>query len=483
MELPTRDQIRAVYHLGPDAVIALTETLCGVIRSHEQRIKHLGDIIAKDSHNSSKPPSSDKPKKASRKVVNSRTKSGKKPGGQPGHPGSTLQKVDTPDHTISYHCEGSCDACGRDLANQAVVDTEKHQVFDIPVPKIEVTEHQADVVRCACGAIHTALFPESAANEVQYGPNVKAYSTYLMNYQLLPYERTKQLFTDLFGISISQGTLFSINQRAATLLEATSSSIHTTLSHAPVVHFDESGLYINGDRQWLHVAGTPDLTYYAVHASRGRKAMDEIGILPEYKGRAIHDHYASYLGYECDHGLCNSHHLRELIFVHERHEQPWANELKKHLLYIKDAVECAQAKGETSLSAIELERFKSKYLKLIEVGFKANPPPPKSGKKGRTAQGKPRNLLTRFNDFADETLAFMYDFEVPFDNNLAERDIRMIKLQQKISGCFRSESGAETFCRIRSYISTIKKQGKNILEALANVFAVNNPQVCLLPAE
>jgi transposase len=480
MEIPNRDQLLALYNQGPDAVIALIEMLYKTIDAHEKRIKHLEDILAKDSHNSSKPPSTDGFNKPKKKTKNLRQKSGKKPGGQPGHKGITLKQVAHPDHIISHHCKGSCH-CGRELFGQPVTDSIKRQVFDIPPLKIVVTEHQADIVMCACGAIHIADFPSSVTNDVQYGENIKAFSTYLMNYQLLPYERTQELFDDLFGVSLSQGTLASINKRAGNLLYKTNDTIKKSLIVSDVVHFDESGFYINGERQWIHTAGTSQLTYYDFHRKRGQKAMDAIGILPVFKGRAIHDHLLSYFHYDCVHGLCNTHHLRELIFVEERYDQPWAHRLKEHLLAIKNAVENAKSHDKTKLPDYILKKFRSTYKRIVEQGLKANPPPPKSGKRGKTAQGKPRNLLKRLNDFANETLAFMYDFNVPFDNNLAERDIRMIKLQQKISGCFRSETGAINFCKIRSYISTVRKQGKNVLEALTKIFKINNSDICLLP--
>ena len=479
VDIPSREQLLALYNQGPDAVIALIEMLYKTINAHEKRIKHLEDILEKDSHNSSKPPSTDGFKKPKKQTKNLRRKSGKKPGGQPGHKGTTLKQVANPDHTIHYPCKGSCH-CGRNLLDQSVTGHIKRQVFDIPPLKISVTEHQADIVRCTCGSIHIADFPPSILNDVQYGENIKAFSTYLMNYQLLPYERTQELFNDIFDVSLSQGTLASINKRAGTLLDKTTDTIKENLMLSDVVHFDESGFYINGERQWIHTAGTSDLTYYDFHHKRGHKAMDAIGILPKFTGRAIHDHFSSYFQYDCDHGLCNAHHLRELIFIEERYNQPWAQKLREHLLTIKDAVENAKSLGKTKLSRDVLKKYRTTYKRIIRQGLKANPPPPKSGKRGKTAQGKPRNLLNRLNDFANETLAFMYDFNVPFDNNLAERDIRMIKLQQKISGCFRSETGALNFCKIRSYISTVRKKGENVLQALAKIFKINNPNICLL---
>lgn len=406
MEIPSKEQILALYHQGPDAVIALVEMLYKTIDVHEKKIKHLEDILVKNSHNSSKPPSTDGFNKPTKETKNLRRKSGKKPGGQPGHKGTTLNQVANPDHIIPHPCKGHCH-CGRDLFAQTVTGQIKRQVFDIPPLKITVTEHQADIVMCTCGTIHIADFPTSVVNDVQYGENIKAYSTYLMNYQLLPYERTQQLFDDLFGASLSQGTLASINKRAGNLLDKTNDTIKESLVLADVVHFDESGFYINGERQWIHTAGTSDLTYYDFHRKRGHKAMDAIGILPVFEGRAIHDHLPSYFLYDCDHGLCNSHHLRELIFVEERYDQPWAHKLKEHLLTIKDAIENAKSHDLTKLPDYRLKKFRSAYKRIVGQGLKANPPPPKSGKRGKTAQGKPRNLLNRLNDFANETLAFM----------------------------------------------------------------------------
>lgn len=480
MEIPSRSELLAVYNQGPDAVISLFEHLYKIIDTHEQRIKHLEDILSKDSHNSSKPPSTDGFKKGNKRTRSLRRKSTKKPGGQPGHKGSTLKQVTNPDHVIPHHCKGVC-SCGQVIFGQPVTGHVKRQVFDIPPSKITVTEHQSDIVRCSCGSVHVADFPLSVTNDVQYGENIKAYSTYLMNYQLLPYERTQELLNDLFGVSLSQGTLVSINQRAGFLLDETIDTIKKNLRSAEVAHFDESGFYINGERQWIHTAGTSDLTYYAFHHKRGYKAMDAIGILPLFKGRAIHDHLLSYFRYDCEHGLCNTHHLRELIFVEERYDQLWAQKLKVHLLAIKDAVENAKLHDKIELPVHVLKKFRYTYNQIVRQGLLENPPPPKSGKRGKTAQGKPRNLLNSLNDFANDTLAFMYDFNVPFDNNLAERDIRMIKLQQKISGCFRSETGALNFCKIRSYISTVRKKGVKVLNALVKIFNTNNPQICLLP--
>lgn len=237
-------------------------------------------------------------------------------------------------------------------------------------------------------------------------------------------------------------------------------------------HFDETGLYVAGRRHWLHVASTTSLTYYGTHAQRGTAAMDDLGILPQFTGRALHDGWPSYLGYGCQHGLCNVHHLRELTFVAEQMGQAWATDLQELLLKIKDAVAEASVQGRTALPLVQQQEFAKSYDEIVAAGLQlpANQPPPPDGRRGRRKQSKAKNLLDRLAKYKAETLAYMYDFQVPFDNNQAERDIRMVKVQQKVSGCLRSAEAAQAFCRIRGYISTMKKQGRNVLAALSSVF-------------
>jgi len=488
----TREQILAIYHAGPQAVIEVVEALQGQVEHLSASIAEQAEIIAqlsgraqalqgrlaKDSHNSSKPPSSDGPRKPTPKSL--RKPTGRRVGGQPGHPGNTLQMVDKPDEIIPHRVE-HCQACQRSLKHLPANDVEKHQVFDLPPLRLRVTEHQGEIKVCPrCGQVNKAAFPDDAQNPVQYGPRMKSFTVYLTSYQLLPYERTGELISDLVSdaegkpVQVSVATLCHANQTCYEGLETVEQKIKEQLLASPVVNFDETGLHCNGHRHWLHAASTPELTYYASHPKRGGDAMEAINLLPQFDGTAIHDYWKPYFLYSCDHGLCNAHHLRELVFVEEQYHQPWASQMKALLLEIKDTVEQTQPQAD-HLDERTLKRFERRYRQIIKAGEQENPPLqiPPTNKRGKPKQSKPQNLLARFKKHPTEVLAFMYDFNVPFDNNLVERDLRMMKVKQKISGCFRSEDGARFFCRIRSYISTMKKQGRNVLEAIQSVFAGN----------
>jgi transposase len=294
-----------------------------------------------------------------------------------------------------------------------------------------------------------------------------------MNYQLLPYRRTREIMAEFVGQPIAEGSLQSALSECYEGICQTQGLIREGVLKAKLSHFDETGFYVEGKRQWLHVASTAGLTYYAHHQKRGRKATDEIGILPRFTGIALHDALHNYLSYPCDHALCNAHHLRELTYLEEEQHLKWAAGMKQLLVEIKRAVDMAKDKGSRRLSKAEIEEYEGRYFKLLKQGLRVEGRKPAlaSGKRGRKKQTKAKNLLDRLKRYRSETLRFMYDFEVPFDNNQAERDLRMMKVQQKISGSFRTEEGARIFCRIRSYISTMRKQGHNVLAALRSVFA------------
>jgi transposase len=471
----SREEIKAIYDQGPDAVIALVEELGATFQQQVEQlraqVKELQDRLALTSRNSSKPPSSNPPAQRTKSL---RAPSGKKPGAQPGHPGTTLKASPTPDRVV-VHEAATCPDCGQSLSEVVGWETaERRQVFDLPPLKLAVVEHRLRKKVCpGCGTLNCGEFPAGVAPGVQYGPTLKSLAVYLVQYHLLPWQRSCDMLGDLFGQPLAEGTLASAINECADSLEKPEEEIKQALTLAPVANFDETGLYVAGRREWVHVASTPLLTHYGPHAKRGAEATHEIGILPAFTGRAIHDAWSPYFDYSCAHGLCNAHHLRELTFVHEQLGQAWAKEMKDLLVEIKAAVEQARARGATALSQAQQRRFDKTYEQRLAAGLELpeNQPPPPNGKRGRPKQSKAKNLLDRLAQRKGETLAFMSDFTVPFDNNQAERDLRMVKVQQKVSGCFRSSDGAKAFCRIRGYISTIKKQGRNVLAALSSVFA------------
>jgi transposase len=462
----TRDDIKTMIAHDPELV-------CDLIFKLLTRIEQLEQRLAKDSHNSSKPPSRDALKRPN-KTRSLREKSNKKSGGQTGHNGSHLKMVTTPDHIITHPLDGAC-ACGRSLAPIVPSSYNKRQVFDLPPLKIEVTEHRAEVKQCVCGKKHVADFPDGVNSPTQYGPLIKSYIIYLMVYQHLPYERTVELIDDMFHHTLSQGTLYNMYQACYDGLEQTDRMIKEQLINSKVAHFDETGSAVNKQNHWIHTASTTDFTYYACHEKRGAQAITAIGILPEYKGTAVHDFWNSYFIYECKHALCNEHHLRNLTYIHEQYQQSWAQDLIKLLLDIKKTV-AEHKPHHDCLSQQMLQQFETRYQQIVNSGYDANPPPDEQSskpKRGRKKRSEPLKLLDRFHDYRNEILAFMYDFHIPFDNNLAERDLRMMKLHLKISGQFRAPLAAAMFCRIRSYISSVKKHNINVLDSLIDLFNGN----------
>lgn len=444
----------------------------------EQQAAVLRDLQArleKNSRNSSKPPSSDGYRKPNR--TTSLRKSGQKPtGGQPGHEGYTLTPSAHPDHT-EIHVVDHCEQCGAGLNAVEVIAHEERQVFDLPAIRIEVTAPRAEIKRCpACGAENRGHFPARVTGPVQYGPGVKTWAAYFSNEHVVPVERTAQIFEDLVHHRLSEATILKAGQDLSREVEPAVAAVKAQLRQAEVLHTDESGVRVKPQLPWLHVAATERLTHYDVHAKRGQEAMDEAGILPAFGGTAVHDHWKPYFGYKgCAHGLCNAHHRRELQYLEQHYGQGWATAMTELLLEIKPAVDTTPAPS-THLSPEVLAAFEQRYDQLVNAGYEANPqaPPVKDGnspkKRGRRKQTPPLNLLDRLRDFKPQVLAFMYDFRVPFDNNLAERDVRMIKVNQKVSGCFRTLAGAKDFARIRGYISTARKNAVNVFGAIRDAF-------------
>ncbi len=468
-----REEILIIYEAGPEAIINLIEQQAAIIAELEERVKSLEERLNKNSHNSSKPPSTDayatkKPKPKSRRI-----KSGKKAGGQKGHPGTTLRMVDNPDEIV-IHKVDQCSNCHTSLEDEEAKDYERRQTFDIPPVRLHSTEDRAEIKLCPkCGHINTADFPEGVTQPTQYGSRLRAFAVYLHDYQLIPYDRSCELLSDVYGCEISPATLIRAENECFEGLEEFENVIKDALLQSPVIHCDETGVKINGIRNWLHVACTANMTYYFAHPKRGSEAMDDMGILPNYKGVIVHDFWKAYYKYLCDHGLCDGHLLRELTSISENYEQEWSGQMAELLLVIKGCVDETRETSD-SLMAEPIKDFETMYDYITKMGLEENPPPldldTKPKKRGKKKQTKPKNLLDRFVGYKGDILRFMYDFEVPFDNNQAERDVRMMKVQQKISGTFRSVQGARSFCRIRGYISTMKKNNLPVIDAIGAVF-------------
>lgn len=438
----------------------------------EARIAELEGRLAQDSHNSSKPPASDG---LGRRPQRTRRPSGKPSGGQTGHAGHTLELVATPDGVVS-HAPAACGQCQRSVAGVPGQVVERRQVHDLPPLRLEVTEHQAVQVCCpACGAVTRGAFPPDVRAPAQYGPRVRAVAVYLNQYQLVPEERTREALADLFSSPISEGTIASWGMQAAMTLAPTIARIAELVAAGPQQHADETGVRLEGRLHWLHVNSTRWLTHLAWHPKRGRAATEAIGIWPRFRGRAIHDRWASYDHYQaCAHSWCGAHLVRDLTFLAEQHQQAWAGALGDLLLAMHQAAQDWRAQGATQVPAHEQADWIAQYHELLAQGYAAQPPPvwvrgaPR--RRGRPKQSPAKNLLDALLQRGERVLAFLADLRVPFTNNQAERDLRMVKVQQKISGTFRSGDGATTFCSVRSYLSTMRKQGRGMLEALTAVF-------------
>jgi len=436
-----------------------------VIERLTQRVTDLEERLAKNSRNSSLPPSSDR---FARQPKSLRKKSGKKPGGQAKHPGSTLVMREHPDEIV-VHKVLRCQYCQADLQSEKVLVLHRRQVVDTPVARLIAQEHQAEHKWCpACCQVTLAPFPSGVDAPVQYGPRVAAMAVYLVQQQLVPWARACEILSDLLGIQLSEGSLARLIERCAANLSGVEQRVKQALIQAPVLHQDETGLYVKGSHRWLHVACTATLTHYAVHAKRGREAIDAIGILPQFAGTSVHDGCRSYFLYkDCCHALCNVHHLRELTFIEQAYRQPWAADLKQLLLVMKERVQEAKQQGERRLDPLSLLALRGEYDRLLQEGWRTNRNLARAGPTKPTRKRHPAvNLLNRLQVGKEAVLAFLSNFAVPFDNNQAERDVRMVKVQQKVSGSFRSETGAVAFCHIRGYLSTLRKQGIHLLSAL-----------------
>lgn len=418
-----------------------------------------------NSSNSSKPPSSDPNRKKKKKEPGS-----KKPGGQKGHEGKTLKKFPDPDVIEKIPVDKTLLPKG----DYKDVGYESRQIVDIDISRV-VTEYRAQILEGFNGKRYTAPFPEGVSRPVQYGVNVKVHSVYMSQYQLVPYHRVEENFQDQVGIPISAGSVYNFNKDVYKRLENFEAIVKSKLIESSLCHADETGINVDGKRLWLHCLSNNWWTYYLPHEKRGFDAMEEMGVLPHFKGILCHDHWKPYFKIDCEHALCNAHHLRELERAWEQDKQEWSRDIRDLLLQINKAVD--DSGGQ--LSAADSMKCRQQYRDLLEKAEKECPPPDESqrkGKRGKLKRSKSRNLLERLVNFETETLRFMDDEKVPFTNNQGENDIRMTKVQQKISGCFRSMKGAAIFCRIRSYISTCRKNGVRASEALRFLFEDKLPE-------
>jgi len=466
MGTPTREEIIALCATAPEQVADLVLALFARMQAFGDKVQELERRLGLNSSNSGKPPSSDGYRKPAPKSL--RTKSGRPPGGQPGHPGQRLEFRADPDHVV-VHRPRACRGCGHQLGEEILGQaTDRRQVFEL-LARVEVTEHQVHAVGCpCCGEVTPGQFPADVPAPTQYGLGLKAFVAYCDTYQLLPTDRICELIYDLTGHRLSEGTLYNLNTTLYNALAPFSERTRELLIAEPVVHFDETGVRVQGKLYWGHVASTALLTFYAVHEKRGELAMNDAGILPAFAGVAIHDSWASYWIFACAHGLCNVHHQRELRAVLELDLQIWAGAMRALLYAGEQAVGAALAAGQDHLPAEQLAAITIRYDDLIAQGLAANPlpDPPPEPRRGRLKKTKARNLVERLQARAEAVLRFLHDFRVPFSNNQGERDMRMVKTQQKISGTFRSKTAAEEFFRIRGYISTVKKQGLPVLHCL-----------------
>jgi transposase len=433
------------------------------------RMDALEAKLGMNSENSSKPPSSDGLAKKPKKTNSLRGKSDKTVGGQPGHKGKTLKRVAEPTDTVDHHLPRQCRRCHNALPLEMAQVLERRQVFDVPAVSFDVIEHRTYTVACSCGQRHDSAFPAEVSETVQYGPSVRALGVHLTQGQMLPYARAAELIAELYGLSVSPATLMAWVGEARAALQGTADLIALKLHHAPVLSADESGLRVDGKLHWMHVAATDDLTWYGLHEKRGLEAITAHGILPKRLGVLVHDCWAPYWKLDDGlHALCNAHLLRELLYVQQLTDQSWPVAMTELLLGAQRLTNEAR-RQQRPLDADTAAAFATVYDDIVRQGEQLHPVILKpNGKPGK--QSDAHNLLRRFRLHTDAILRFIADPAVPFTNNVAERAVRMPKVKQKISGCFRTVEGAENFCVIRSCLDSLRKQGHSMLNVLRQAF-------------
>lgn len=463
-------------HAEKDALILMLQ---GQIKALQEAVAQLQARLNMSSRNSSKPPSSDGLNKPAPKSLRA---AGQRPsGGQEGHCGNTLSQTAEPDTIVVHDVPDQCEACQRKLRFGFVAET--RQVWDLPVVKREVIEHRAMQAICRCGRVHTGQFPVGVNAPVQYGPRAQAAMVHLSQNHAVSLQRTATLMADFFELPVSQATVVKANQTGAKILQPTVQEIGQACVTSAVLHADETGLRVAKTLHWLHVLATDTLTWIGSHPRRGTEAFESLALLKQFRGVLVHDGWMPYKALDCQHALCNAHHLRELTYLLEEQAQDWAGDMIELLTYANhtDNLNCAEGKVPNYQARgyqDQVRQWRDLYDAILATGEAQNPITPSTGKRGRPKQSKATNLLGRLRQYSDDVWRFMTEANVPFTNNLAEQAVRMPKVKQKVSGCFRTPQGAQTYCIIRSYAATMHKQGANIFESLVAAFKGNTPQPC-----
>lgn len=482
--MPNPPDLTQLSHAQKDALILAlwplqqkVQDLMVQLAVMQERVKHLEGRLALNSKNSSKPPSSDGLNKPAPKSL--RATGRKSTGGQKDHPGSTLRQVAQPDIVVVHNVPKHCQVCHCELPFAYVSET--RQVFDLPEVKYEVTEHQAMQAICKCGQVHTAAFPAGVSATVQYGPRVQAAMVHLNLNHAVSVQRTAALVNDFFGLPVSQAAVLQATQTGARFLEPTVQAIGQAITQSAVANADETGLRVAKKLHWLHVLATNTLTWMGCHPKRGGEAFESLALLQQFNGVLVHDGWLPYKALQCQHALCNQHHLRELTYLFEEQGQAWAGDMIELLTHAnhQDNLNCADGKTPSYASKKyqnEVRDLRALYDAILAQAQAENPTVLSTGKRGRPKQSKATNLIGRLRDYSDDVWRFMTQADVPFTNNLAEQTVRSPKVKQKVSGCFRTQHGAQNYCVIRSYCTTMHKQGVNIFESLVGVFKGATPQ-------
>lgn len=447
--------------------------LRSLVERLEARIAELEHRQGRNSGNSSLPPSRDDAEARAAQTAkrqSRRTKSGRRQGKQPGGPGAHLARAAHPDRTV-VHSPSACGCCGAGLGDAPISGRESRQVFDLPERRAEVTEHVAERRRCECGTETRADFPAEATAPACFGPAVRAAGLYLMVRHHIPVARAAEILTDLLGVPVSTGFLASLSGEAADGLENFIDDLRDALANGPVAGADETSVRVAGSKWWFHVCCTALLTFLGAHPNRGVAATDDLKVLPRFKGTLIHDRWAPYWHYSgMRHAVCCAHLLRDLAAAAEiATQKPWADAMAALLVDALRRCDAARAAHRVELAARQRSNIRANYDNIVAVALAANPEPPDGRKRARTEKIG-YNLAVAFRDRQDEVLRFVDDLTVNFDNNQSERDLRMAKLQTKISGSFRSEHGAKNFATVRSYIETGRKHGANPFDTLLQLF-------------